>query len=443
MKEKCVNSLLSMLMVLFCITAFVGVMSSPAWSQPEELLLQDTAILVENGLEIGGYFDLVKGHICVKNGNMVLGGKGNVRLPTSAPTPSLDSKVVSALGTVTVRNFTKVSNLYAPGGAASVSVTGTSGVSIGAIASASDVVCPDFPPFPTFVAAGTQDVVCTQAGTDIDPSETDYRDLIVQFKGKCNFTKPGIYNFRKILANTNSDYQFNFAKPQCDPEDGYVINVEQFVTLGEYGSFNALKQASSVFINVKGVDDSYSGTNPNPNSPFTGQPSAFLYRGDGEFNACDVHVPNGTIALRGKSDVIWSSQWKAKWMFEFSTLRIRTQVPVDYVECCTIKDRDCACILKYPQTANIGETITVKGKALTKKTVLKVLFFKEANVSILDFENAAASADCEVPQADITFVDPTKMTFAVPASCATGFSYRLAIDNGALCIDKVDLLAIP
>jgi hypothetical protein len=443
-----------MAIVVAC-AAIMAVILLPAGASAQRVLeLKEMTILNQGdrdpitnegrGIDIKGNFDLIGGSVCSRNGDIKLGEKAKTRMGLG--NPDFDTVVtLNTSGVISLRNFAQ----FDPAQTAytnNLSIDGTSGIiPPGTVLPPSEIICPADPPFPSLpsnlhLAA---DVVCTEAGVDIVPG--DYRDLIVEFRGKCNFQGPGTYNFRSIQSLVSSTYSLNFLNGDCDADNGFNINVEKFVRLKEYGSVN-MANTPSVFFNVAGQDDPYDAIrldDENPDSPFTGQPAVFYYGGDGNFNACWVFTPNGTTALHGKSDTIWNVQWINKYIFEHSTLRIRTKVDVDYEKCCE-QVFDCACISEFVDKADLdkeiqaGATLRIKGKGFNTKNVERVLFF-DVNGSITDLSDPGASAACY--QDIIDFIDSVTMEVEVPIGCALG-DYKLGLENSGFCYDIDKILTI-
>ena len=422
------KSLFSLIGLAVVISAFVFTFFPPL--QAQGLELKDMSILTSEGILIKGYFDLTGGNVCSRNGDIRLGGSGNVRMDL---VPALIS-TASPAGAIFLENFAKVKTVATN----NLQVIGTSGVS-----TPSSVLppeeCPVDPQKPSFDVSfdAADDVVCTQAGTDIFPGK--YRDLKVDFRGKCNFQGPGEYNFRSINADTNSTYEFNFLSGQCNADNGFNINVLEFAFFGEYGFFNKAN-TPSVFLYVAGIDSDWPERTYRVTSfisPFTSTYPAFGYKGDGEFNACYVFAPNGTVALKGKSDKPFNAVWIGKYFWEWNTLRVQTQPPGNFETCCQ-PVYYCSCLFDlFPTEVCPGDTITIIGAGLNSNTVDAVYFFPVAGT--INLADPEGSATCS--QSAVTFVDDSTMKIQVPAGCGPGDYYLGTIDN-SLKVNLVSVLTI-
>jgi len=428
---------------IFMITLFYPSLSPAHDPVPgPNFLLEDTVILTDGDIDLGIYFYSEEGNICSRNGNISMGappaGSGVVEVPIGAPA-NTDGDVIAATGNIILGNYSRVG--HARGNV--IITPGAQGVKTNLIDPA--MTCPDNPPFPSF-SSGAGDITCSPAGTDIVPG--NYQDLIVPAYGVCNFRGPGDYNFRRVIAATNTKYEFNFLDPpaQCDPNlFPYNLNVKDFMYLGEFGLFNQ-GETKSVFVHVEGTDGTYGGSNPAPNG------EAFFYRGDGIFLACWVFAPNGTIGLRGAPRHINHAEYHALWIGKafrkVDTRKVVVALPLNFTDCC-IKTKDCACIQDFfdpndlDKTVAAGDPIRLLGKGFKSSTVSQVLFF-DVNNKTPDITDPAATADCKVLNTDasFSFVSESVIDLNVPATCPSG-TYRLGIVNDGFCIDRVTLLTIP
>jgi hypothetical protein len=430
-----------MAIVVAC-AAIMAVILLPAGASAQRVLeLNEMVILNEDGMDLQGKFDLYGGSICSRKGNIVLGESGTVRLylgqsnsctdfthdtvVTATASAVLDLKYFSRFG----RDQAAYTDNLVPGGRLP-----------GCVYPTSEITCPDDPPFPVFIASDLKadDVYCTAAGTAIGPGT--YRDLIVEeVDGKCNFQGPGEYVFRSIQT-INTGYELNFLNGECG--NAFNINVETFVTLGEYGSVNR-SGADSVFIHVAGQDGPYPGDyefgsgNDNPNSSYTAQPSVFYYMGDGHFNVCYVFTPNGTTALKGLSKSIWNTQWINKYIFQTTSQIIKAKVGDNYEECC--EAQECACVLDFwEKVVDTGDNLLITGKNFNTVSVKKVLFF-DVDEPIDKLSDPGDSAVCK--QATVNILDSENMEVVVPAGCPSG-DYYVGLENGAFCYAKNKKLTI-
>ncbi len=410
------------------LSAFVFTFLVPLQVMSQEL--KDMSIVTSEGITIEGYFDLTGGNVCSRSGDIILGGRGNVRM-------NLVDSMISTQDTtksIFLYNFAKISTAATN----NLQVIGTSGIGMPGSVLPPEA-CPADPPKPTFDVSydAADDVVCTRAGTDIVPGK--YRDLTVEFRGVCNFQGPGDYNFRSINADTNSTYAFNFLSGHCNAENGFNVNAKEFAYFGEYGFFNK-DNTPSVFLYVDGIDSDWperTFRHTNFISPYTLTYPAFGYKGDGEFNACYVFVPNGTVALKGKSDKPFNAVWLGKYFWEWSTLRIETQPPGNFEDCCQ-KKFFCVTIYDFlAKVVAVGDTVTIFGNGLSSSTVDAVYLFPVGGT--INLVDPAASAACS--QSTITFVDDATMQIQVPAACAPG-DYYLGIIGDSLNVNMYNILTI-
>ena len=400
--------------------------------------LNDMVILTDGDINIPGFFNVVQGSICSRTGDIDLGGAGgtSVKVPIGA-CGDTSSDVIAATGAINLGNYAFVAHTRAN----SVVKTG-----VGGCTNIADpaMACPDNPPFPSFSASSNaaDDKVCTASGTDIFPGT--YRDLQILQNGKCNFRGPGEYNFRRVFANVPSKYELNFLdRPLlCDPDlFPFNLNVKEFMFLGEFGLIN-VAETPSVFFHVEGIDGSYGGANKSPIL------SAFTYMGDGAFLTCYVFVPNGTIGLRGIPKHIGHSEYHTRWIGEafrqIASLRINIAGPLN-PECCAV-ERDCACIINFfdkadfDKTVIAGSTIRLTGKGFKGSTVSQVLFYKTTN-NVHDITNPAATADCFVNAAGLTFVSETAIDLTIPGTCTPGV-YHIGLVNSDFCVNTLEELTI-
>ena len=394
--------------------------------------LQEMVILTDGDILLGGKFDVEEGNICSRNGQITVGGKAPVRIPVGAPSDT-SSDVIAATGNIVLKNWAKVGHTRG-----NVVVSGTTGIQTNLQDAA--MPCPANPPFPSFSVSSeaVDDIVCTSAGMDIPPG--DYRDLIVQYNGKCNFRGPGDYNFRRVITTTSSHYQFNFLdRPDtCSKRQPFNLNVKEFMFLGQWGDFNAtvtppVGETPSVSVYVEGSDGKYGGRNPAPNG------EAFYYRGQGRFIACRVFAINGTIRLIG-SHHDYHTQWIGK-AFRQDVLKVSVAFPLS-PECC-FPTRECSCFIDFfnltdqSRTVAQGGTLLLTGKGFRPETVTQVLFYAVGNNSV-DFTDPAAAADCTVSNADpdFSFVSERVISLKVPAGCAAG-NYHLGVVNDGFCVERV------
>jgi hypothetical protein len=395
--------------------------------------LEDMVILTDGDINIGGFFNVLQGSICSRTGNINLGGAGGtaVRIPIGACADT-SSDVIAATGTINLGNYVYVA--HTRGNVVKTGLGGCQNLKDPAMA------CPDNPPFPSFSASNNaaDDLVCTASGTNIVPGT--YRDLKILQNGKCNFRGPGDYNFRRVSADVYSRYQLNFLdRPaQCDPDlFPFNLNVKEFMFLAEYGLINADK-TPSVFFHVEGTDGTYGGANKSPLLIH----SAFTYMGDGVFFTCYVFVPNGTIGLRGHGTP--NTRWIGEAFAEIPSLTVNVAGPLN-PECCAV-ERDCACIINFfdkadfDKTVIAGSTIRLIGKGFKGSTVSQVLFYKTTN-NVHDVTNPAATADCFVNAAGLTFVSETAIDLTIPGTCTPGV-YHIGLVDGTFCVNTVEELKI-
>ncbi|MCE5335142.1 MAG: hypothetical protein LLG06_11225 [Desulfobacteraceae bacterium] len=180
----------------------------------------------------------------------------------------------------------------------------------------------DLPAFPVFpiITVGASDVVVPQNG-NVNISPGSYRDLIVGAYGTVNFTTTGIYQFRRIVASTATAYSLVMQA------DNIQINVNDFVSLGEFGNINPTGRPGLSFY-VAGMDGTYGGANKNAKGVARDSgtfPAAFQYAGDGVWNACLVFVKNGTANIKGHT--LFATQWFGNSLQEISNLSLDLQSP--------------------------------------------------------------------------------------------------------------------
>lgn len=390
--------------------------------------LGSMVILTDEDIIIPGYFDVSGGNLCSRTGDITLGGKGTVRVPIGACADT-SSDVIAATGTITLNNFARVAHTRG-----NVVIAGTVGICTNLKDAA--IPCPANPPFPTFTA-GTNDITCTPAGTNISPGS--YGDLIIQQNGVCNFQGPGDYNFVRIVGLTPSHYSLNFVAPSAECNAGFDVNVKEFVFLPEFGAINPT-DTPSVHFNVEGADGTYGGANKSPIA------AAFTFMGDGPLNVCSIFVPNGTIGLRGISRPAYTGQFIGKRFVEISTLRV-TVDPPNNPECCGVVTKECACISDFfdktdlDKTVAHGGTLRLIGNNFSSQSVSNVLFFLQGNNP--DITNPLASANCVVPNTapGFTFVSSTIIDLTIPATCPAG-NYHIGIVNADFSVIGTVLLTI-
>lgn len=417
--------------------------------------LSDFVIIADDKIEVPGNFTVVNGHVCSRNGLIkVGGGKNRAKLPECAP--NCDTwNVLSPNASIDCGKNGFIGDARSP----VINKSGNCGIFNEDTTNL--IPCPDSPGFPAF-AAGVADFTCTTLGNDIVPG--DYRDLIVEKNGICNFKGPGTYNFRNIIAKNRSRSKLLFESPTgiFDPFERFILNVEGFVLLSENVQFNPTN-TGPVFINVEGEDGaSFPIGDPPTNSCSDGLdgkgPSAFCHKGDGTLNMCYVNAPNGTCALRGNLPAL--GQFFCKHFKEVSGLTVKVQLPD--ADCC-INDPECACILALaPNDVTASDDplatdnrIALRGNNFNSRTVDKVIFVKTndagnpATTSIVDVKKPDAGQQdvvCEIARADFASITTDRIDLVIDtafaASCGIGgggntdeFFLGIVVEEGAASLN--------
>jgi len=403
MKHK-MNFISRMLVGLAVVALFA---MAPCAASAVEYRLADFMILVDDQLILrgaadvlsfqGGVFQGIPRRTDLGSRNIVeIGGRLRSRVPLEAPTTT-DVAIIGP--NVTLGNFASVSHVIYDAATGSYNDIGTSGrrgptlleddLGNNSLNDTGNKDLPDFPAFPVFAPGGADIIVSSGGSENIVPG--DYRDLIVGHKGTVNFAS-GIYNFRRIVINVAGQYNLIF-------EDDTEIRVKQFVRLAEYGNVNPTG-ASNVTMYVEGEDGDYGGANRNRDGVY-GLPAAFEYDGDGLFILCFIFVPNGTINVRGHSQLPWETQWLGKSFQQVSSLRIRLQ---QSDEVCIPRGIECACITDF--TLRSDGTLRVKGINFSTDTVGKLAIFTEAAVEpIGGVSGGDSGADQDQAVLDIVATD--------------------------------------
>ena len=133
------KSMLSLFWMAVVFSAFVFTLFAPVPAISFEL--RDMAIVANDGIKIEGYFDLNAGNVCTRNGDIELGGRGDVRM-------NLVDSIVSTqsdTNAIVLWNFAKISTAATN----NVIVSGTSGV-VPPQSVLPPEACPADPPAPTF-----------------------------------------------------------------------------------------------------------------------------------------------------------------------------------------------------------------------------------------------------------------------------------------------------
>ena len=215
------------------IVAVVVVFLSFVFAKADALTLENTLISTTDHIIIPGVFTSDGGHIC---GDTASIGAGKIVKISK----DLGSWIFTA-SNVTCNDYTTFGNLHS----SNVSFNGT----CKALETTFDVLdCPEFPQFPQFTTSSVN-VICNKSGVDLMPG--NYGELRIESDGTCNFTKSGTYNFLRIIAATGR-WNVNFV--QDVNYKPYVINVVEFVNLGEYGKWN-LEGTLPVYVNIEGDGD--------------------------------------------------------------------------------------------------------------------------------------------------------------------------------------------
>lgn len=259
--------------------------------------------------------------------SIVLGGTATTNVPVGAP--ALKDVAVIAPN-VKLGNFARVSQVIYDAATGSYVASGSGLIqpNPGNLHNdlgnnpLNDTGSKDLPAFPVFpiITVGASDVVVPKSGT-IDLAPGSYRDLVVGAYGTVNFTSNGIYQFRRIIASTTTNYSLVMQA------DDIQINVSDFVSLGEFGNVNPTNRAGLKFY-VAGMDGAYGGANKNAKGVARDSgtfPAAFQYGGDGAWNACLVFVKNGTANIKGHTT--FATQWFGNSLQEISNLGLELQSP--------------------------------------------------------------------------------------------------------------------
>jgi len=346
-----------------------------------------------------------------------IGGSGSTYVPVEASALT-DVAVIGR--NVRLRNFAKVSHVIYDDVAGSYSKSGTSIVgpslvetfAINSIAG-TDSDLPAFPAFPTFTAsANPLDDVVVAASATVNLAPGIYRDLRVGLKGIVNFTESGIYTFRRIIINQNSNYSLNMLANDIE------IRVQDFVALGEYGRINP-SAATGVVFYVAGLDDSYAGANGNAlgvnrvagRLPAGQFPAAFQYRGDGIFNACFVFVPNGTINLKGAQT--FDTQWFGDSFKQFQAKGFTLQQIIE-PPCFEVPGIECACISNFKLLSD--GRLRLNGVNFSEDTVFTLEIFSQGYNTALSSFTAGAGDEATVPISELIITASDTMTTKQPLS---------------------------
>lgn len=246
-----------------------------------------------------------------------------------------------------------------------------------------------------------------------------YRDLIVgpfsqvyfatggggETPFDCPCRQPAVYQFRRIIVKGHT------TRNKIYMPNAVEIRVRDFVVLPEFTGFNAMTDPKDpmscgqcVTLWVWGEDGYYfedgaaqntglRSLYPDLGDPTEFLPSAFSYAGDGQFNACLVFVPNGTMTVRGHE--AFKTQWFGKSFQQYGGLSITLAHPGIKCWCCN-PHPDCIPPCVFAVEEQSDGTVIVRGSRLEIIECLKFVNLHN-NLKALDQMSLCGTGDCDYP----------------------------------------------
>jgi len=383
----------------------------------------DAAIVTTGDINLQGFFEILKGDVCSRQGNIDLGKKKKVNITPSGD-PNWIISVADGGKTLTCNRatLTDVRGNSVPTSLCQIGNTDPTGLP-----------CPSDPTvmFPSPFPVGL-DTVC-KSGQPLTPG--NYGNVNVPRGEVCIFDGPGVYNLTSLHAKKGSEVVFQTPNPTCDPLERFDIFIEDFARFEEGVTVNRSKEAAA-YINVDGEDGDGGNKNRCPKGLDPGnKAAAFCVDGDGhEFNVCWAYVPRGTVSLGGYVDI--EAQIFSKHVNQRRQLNVTLTLPNP--DCCVPpppEPPDCACYIDFTAASanpTPGTLVLMTGHnfindpSIPKRTVDRVAFVP-AGVSIPSDDPLAADVDaCLVTNPNIT--SSTTLEFNIPATCPAG-TYNLVLLN--------------
>ena len=272
---------------------------------------------------------------------------------------------------------------------------------------------PLIPDYATFnpSADSADDILCPIGGT-VHLSAGTYRDLRILKNCSLILDEAGEYIFRRITTAQSFDL---FVNDAVYTYDLVLLKVEEFVQFQEFGRVNGtnpdvgINKVHTVFkIQVRGQDGHYGGDNNNPDGvPLGGaapEPAAFVYYGDGQFNACQVVAPYGTVGFGGHQE--YATQALGQSFRQVNAIGMTFEPPP---AACIKPPAGCACIEGFgilPEDGLIGagRNIEVRGTNLAVDSFQRLGIFTES--AVLDLNNMPDMGDigADQPAGELVFI---------------------------------------